>query len=187
MALHSDQCAVAADGSLLDASKIIFYDDPDDDVPLDISVNLNSSTSAHVHPIFQGGHAPGKIAGSRRSGRVSRPSARITDPNNLVSSLSRKRSATVTISTEGSMRAASRAKVTVSDDELESGQLDLDATDDGDVDTGDDNTGMGDDTTEGENVEDGDDADAEKSYRVTKGMGDDDRRVCPLLKNVAKY
>jgi hypothetical protein len=58
-----------------------------------------------VHAFFQGGPAPGKIAArSRRSARVTRPSARIIDPDNVeASAVTRKRSATVTVSAEASL------------------------------------------------------------------------------------
>jgi hypothetical protein len=121
MVAPGDQCAVAADGSLLDASEIVFYNDADDDTPLP---NSNSGmTSTRLRPFLQGGPAPSKIvAGSRRSTRVPRPSARITDPNNLetlTSTVTRKRSATVTTPAEGSWHAVRRAKLTGSDDESE--------------------------------------------------------------------
>src|SRR5271168_1664059 len=151
----SDQCAVSADGTLLDASDIVFYNDPDDYTPLPNS--SSAATSTHLHPFFQGSPAPSKmVAGSRRSCRVTCPSARIADPNNLeASTATRKQSATVTTSTEGSLRAASRAKLTSSDDESEhENQLDnavVDTGADDDVGTGD---GTGDTTTEEEGVED---------------------------------
>ena len=44
MAANPDQCALAADGSLLDASAITFYNNPDDDTPLPDS----SATSARM-------------------------------------------------------------------------------------------------------------------------------------------
>ena len=150
MVAPSDQCAVAADGSLLDASEILFYNDPDDNTPLP---NSNSAaTSTHLHPFFQGSPAPSKIvAGSRRSARVTRPSARITDPNNLEASVTRKRSVTVTTSAEGSLRAARRAKLTGGDDENEHDE----ESDNAEVDTvDDDDAGTGDATTEEEDVGD---------------------------------
>jgi len=108
---YSDQCAVSADGTLLDASEIVFYNDPDDDTPLRVPNSNSAATSTHLHPFFRGGPAPSKmVAGSRRSGHVTRPSARISDPNNLeASTATRKRSATLTtLTSEGSLRAASR-------------------------------------------------------------------------------
>ena len=56
MAASSEQCAVAVDGSLLDASAIVFYNDPDDDTPLPSS--KSATTLTQVHPFFQGGSAP---------------------------------------------------------------------------------------------------------------------------------
>ena len=69
MAASSDQCAVAADGSLLDASAITFYNDPDNNTPLP---NPNSATkSSQLHPFFRGGTPPSQIlAGSHRSTRI---------------------------------------------------------------------------------------------------------------------
>jgi hypothetical protein len=48
MVALSDQCA-AADGSHLDASEIVFYNDPDDDTPLP---NSNSASQSHFYHIF---------------------------------------------------------------------------------------------------------------------------------------
>jgi hypothetical protein len=45
----SDQCAVGADGNLLDASAITFYNDPDDDTPLPTS---SATPSTQMHPFF---------------------------------------------------------------------------------------------------------------------------------------
>jgi hypothetical protein len=78
----SDQCAVAADGSLLDASAIIFYNDPNDNTPLPSS--STATTSTQVHPFFRAGPAPSQVvARSHHSACVICPSAHITDPNNL--------------------------------------------------------------------------------------------------------
>ena len=186
MAAPSDQCAVAADGSLLDASQIIFYNDPDDETPLPKDPNSESNsatTSTHLHPFFRGDPAPSKIAGSRRSTCVARPSARITDPNNLEASVTRKRSATVTTSAEGSLRAARRAKLTGSDEESEDdNELDV-----AEVYTGDDNdVGTSDAMTEEEGVGDSTDVEhAEEAYCTTKAMGDADRQV--HLKSLFKH
>ena len=169
-----DQCALAADGSLLDASAIVFYNDPDDDTPLPGS----AATSTPLHPFFRGNPAPGKIAaGSRRSARVTRPSARVTDPNNVEASAAmRKRSATVTASTEASLRAARRVRLTDSEGESENHN----GLDDAEVDTvDDDNVVIGDASTEGEGGGDGTDVElVEEAYHTTKAMGDADRQVC---------
>jgi hypothetical protein len=71
MSSNSDQCALDADGTLLDASEIVsFYNDPDDDDPLPTGSNNSESK---LFPVVS----------SRRSGRKTRPSARVLDPNNL--------------------------------------------------------------------------------------------------------
>jgi hypothetical protein len=198
MASSSDQCAVAEDGSLLDASKITFYDDVDDDTPLPNSASQSKSitTSDNLHPFFRGGKAPSSIvAGSRRSGRVTRPSVRVTDPNNLETSISRKRSATVTATIEGSVRAARRAKHALHVDETEDvseGELgnsgyqlevgfDAENDDDGEA-------GMVDATTDDEGEEDSSDIEqAEEEYHRTKGMGDSDRKVCLIFSHKEYY
>jgi hypothetical protein len=170
----TDQCALAADGSLLDASAIIFYNDPDDDIPLPSS--NSTSTSTRVHPFFRRSPAPSKIvAGSRRSTRTTRPSARITDPNNLeasASAVTRKRSATVTASADESLRAARRTKLTDSGNESErNGELDS-----AEVDADEDDDGLfGNATTDEEGG--GDSTNIEQAYSTTKAMGDADRHV----------
>ena len=179
MATPSDQCAVAADGRLLDASEIIFYNDPDDDTPLPSLNSDTTSTHPSLHPFFQGGPAPSEMAaGSRRSLCVSRPSARITDPNNMEASGSTaicKRSATVTISAEGSQHAARRPKLTSSDDESEQDN----GLDSAEVGVEDDSDEAGDATTEEEGVDNSTDIEhAEEAYHTTKAMGDADRQVC---------
>ena len=80
-------CAVRSDGSLKDASEIEWHYDEDDE-SLMAPVSSTSSTSglpAKVHPFFTGHPAPAKmVAGSRRSARALRPSARVLDPNNAM-------------------------------------------------------------------------------------------------------
>jgi len=63
----TDQCALGADGTLLDASQIRWFNDPDDDTPLLPTAN------------------------ARRSTRVPRPAPKLVDPNNAIL---RKRKAT---------------------------------------------------------------------------------------------
>jgi hypothetical protein len=160
MASSTDQCAVAEDGGLLDASQINFYHDPDDDQPLPKSVSTTL------------------VATSRRSGRATRPSARITDPNNLENFVSRKRSATVTTSVEGSARALRRAKLTIGVDEAEDGSEEEDESGDDEVDT--ENDGVVDMITdEGDEGDRADSEHTEEDYLATKAMGDTDRQVRP--------
>ena len=184
----SDQCAVAADGSLLNASAIVFYNDPDDDTPLPTTSTSNSTPlpSIQVHPFFQGVPVPSKIvAVSRRSTRTVRPSTRITDPNNTEAprpATTCKRSAT-TAPAGGPLRTARRAKLTDSDGESEYD----DEPDNGEVDVGDgeDIIGMGNPTSSEEGDVDGINVKGvEEAYRATKVMGDADRQVC--LKSVVQ-
>ena len=80
-------CAVRSDGSLKDASEISWHYDVDDDLPI-APVGSTSSTPIsppNIHPFFTSHPAPAKmVAGSRRSARTLRPSARILDPNNTM-------------------------------------------------------------------------------------------------------
>jgi hypothetical protein len=67
------QCAL----SLLDALNIIFYNDPNDLLPL----YQPATEPSMVHPFFTGASAPvTTVVGSHRSGHVIRPSTRVTDP-----------------------------------------------------------------------------------------------------------
>ncbi|KAG1908156.1 uncharacterized protein F5891DRAFT_973648 [Suillus fuscotomentosus] len=72
-------CALNPDGSLKDASDIKFYNDPDDNIPLP-----NVPSSSNTFPVLlKAGCTPAiVVAGSRRSGRPSKPSARIRDADN---------------------------------------------------------------------------------------------------------
>src|SRR6267154_2889412 len=54
----ADQCGLGADGTLLDASQIQWYNDPDDDIPL--------------------------LPTARRFTRISRPAPKLVDPNNAI-------------------------------------------------------------------------------------------------------
>ena len=61
-----DQCAVGTDGKLLDESKIIWYNDPEDSVPIAPAAShvLPSTTSVStkattLHAFFNGASTPG--------------------------------------------------------------------------------------------------------------------------------
>ena len=117
MSSNSDQCALAADGTLLDASKIVFqYNDPDDNIPLPTGSNNSES---NLFPVVS----------SQCSGRVTRPSACVLDPNHLEALVTRKHSAIMTVLKDDSVHAAHRAKVSMGDaseveDEQDSDDLD---------------------------------------------------------------
>jgi hypothetical protein len=114
------QCALAADGSLLDASDIIFYNDPDDLLPL----YQPATEPSMVHPFFTGASAPvTTVVGSRRSGCVIRPSTRVTDPDNVEALHSRKRAAPTMALTKTSARRT-RPRINDSEDGSEVGEVD---------------------------------------------------------------
>src|ERR1700685_1168477 len=112
-------CAVGPDGKLLDAKDIEWYEDADSSEPINQVTTpsvTTTSSSAAFHPFLRGGPAPAVVvAGARRSGRATRPSNRITDPDNaeaLSSATTHKRKAS------GSMAAGRRInrKVAVNDE-----------------------------------------------------------------------
>jgi hypothetical protein len=70
--LLTDQCAVGANGTLLDAKDITWFHDPDDNTPLPSTSRTSLPSPAII------------VAGSRRSARVPRPASKLTDPNNAV-------------------------------------------------------------------------------------------------------
>ena len=79
-------CAVGHDGQLLDASKILFYNDVDDVAPIS-GPSTSTHTSTALHPIFTGLAPAIKIAGARRTNRISRPSTKARDPDNAEASV----------------------------------------------------------------------------------------------------
>jgi len=79
--------AVATDGSLKDASEIEWFNDADDEVPMQRSSrHLGSTTaltSAQSLDKFFSSRAPAKkVGGARQSSRTRKPSRRAVDPDN---------------------------------------------------------------------------------------------------------
>ena len=71
-------CAQDADGNLLSLSKIVWYNDVDNDVPMPASSGGRSSSKPTTLDQF---FIPAEIvAGARRSGRATCPSTKILDP-----------------------------------------------------------------------------------------------------------
>jgi hypothetical protein len=181
-------CAQDANGNLLSPSKIQWFNDVDDEHPIPAAppTSLRSSESSPPQPttldhFFSSGSGnttpkaaekPG-IAPSRRSGRATRPSARILDPDNTetpAASSSLKRKASTGRVTE----KVSRARKVIEDSdgggdtELEDVQ---DAQDEGD------NTLDDSFVDPTENADSGEDGDTEGNYTSTKALGDADREV----------
>ena len=161
---NPDQCALAADGSLLDAADITFYNDPDDDAPIPAS-------SSTLHLIFQAKN----IAGSRRSVHITRPSAQITDPDNAEALVTLcKRLATVTASAIEASCTARCPKLTSS--ESDGGESKRDKPERVETSSGtEDDIVMDSVSTEDDEGELAQDA---LAYHATKAMGDTDRQVC---------
>jgi hypothetical protein len=88
----SDACALHSNGTLKDASEIIWHFDVDDEAPMSKSMVSTTSSSTAVttpasttiHPFF-----------ARRSGRTTRPSNHILDPDNTMNLAIGKRKASV--------------------------------------------------------------------------------------------
>jgi hypothetical protein len=189
MAGPSLGCAQDTNGNLLSPSKIQWFNDIDDEHPIPAAplTSLRSSDpsppQATIDHFFSSGNAMPKAAEkpglgpSRRSGRTTRPSARILDPDNtetLIVSSSLKRKASTGRVTE---KVSCAHKVIEDSDgggdtKLEDVQ---DAQDEGNN-TLDDSFA---DPTE--NAGSGEDSDTEGNYASTKALGDADREVSFLL------
>ncbi|KAJ7861113.1 hypothetical protein B0H14DRAFT_3445636 [Mycena olivaceomarginata] len=90
-----DAAGYDANGGLLDASQIKWYNDVDDENLIPDPSSSSASTSAvPLHPIFSGVRPLVKVGGSRRSSprrrssRASKLSARVSDPNNAEAHIS---------------------------------------------------------------------------------------------------
>lgn len=164
-------CALGADGKLLDASEIQFFNDVDDDVPIS---GPSNPPPIPIHPLFSRASPVQKVAGSRRTARVSRPSAKVIDPNNA-ETISRKRKAE---SIDVNPRPITRPTILdgddISDDDDDNPPplASDNASDDETTDEVDHDIHADDDEL--------DDADAQLAYASTKEMGDADRTVCYL-------
>jgi hypothetical protein len=89
--MASDSCAVAPDGTLLDASQILWFNDPDDNKPM---VTATSLTAQHHIPATMLDSFFTKVPPAAcRSTHASRLSTKAINPNNLIA-LKRKPSIT---------------------------------------------------------------------------------------------
>jgi hypothetical protein len=154
--------AIGLDGRLKDASEIEWFNDPDDEQPISVPTTQANS----LHPFFA-------TAGARRSTRVTRPSMRITDPDNIAASS--------TSTAQGKRKATDnpptghRVVPRILSPSLGSGSSDGGGSD---VDLGHRVSEM-DNTDHEANAGDTDDCDddAERAYAFTKSMGDADHEV----------
>jgi hypothetical protein len=162
----SDQCALGPDGKLLDASEIVWVNDPDDPTSIEPiqQADVLASNSSTIHPFLRGGPPPATmVAGSRRSKRVSHPSKHVLDPDNSKRPDVSKRP-----------RFSHQKKIVESDS---------DENDDNCVDEGNGDgaaTNVEDvviDTDVDSELVDTDFEAVEEAYAATKAMGDTDREV----------
>jgi hypothetical protein len=91
-------CAVGPDGKLLDAKDIVWFEDGDSSEPINHATTPSSITTADSSAtIHRGEPAPAAVvAGARRSGRATRPSIRITDPDSAEVSATHKLKGAIT-------------------------------------------------------------------------------------------
>ncbi|KAG1895771.1 uncharacterized protein F5891DRAFT_889596, partial [Suillus fuscotomentosus] len=83
-------CALNPDGSLKDAKDIIFYNDPDDAVPIPTPSSSAQPPTDTFSVLLQTGRKPVPLtAGAPCSIRTSKPSVRLRDSDNACSSTSR--------------------------------------------------------------------------------------------------
>ena len=85
-------CAVGADGQLLDASEIQFFNGVDDDIPISGHSDVPTRPAHSIHPQLTGVHSPAlNAAGSRRTTHTLRLSTKRHDPCNAEASVPAKR------------------------------------------------------------------------------------------------
>ena len=193
----SNGCARDANGNLLSPSKIQFFFDVDDEVPLPslpssstpapvptsgLPAAASSSSSSKFKPTpITHFFAANTVAGIRRSGRATRPSTKVTDPDNLESSTffapsSTKRKADAAGDEHG--QQPQRLRKAAPDGNNDAGEL-------SEGDAG--HTGDATETSDFEPLEvveltdratsEDDEEDVEARYASTKALGDVDRKV----------
>lgn len=164
----SDQCAVGTDGTLLDQSKITWYNDPDDSIPIAPTADTvppsapptpSALKATTLHTFFKDGSTSAGAdldMGIRRSSRISKPSKRVLDANHMDQEMPKRTRRTKVVESESESEADDENK---EHDDAVATQ----ASGGGDTD-----------------VDMGDPVMAEDAYELTKAMGDQDRKVCLL-------
>ena len=174
----SDQCAIAPDGSLMDAADIHWYNDADDAAPIPSALTSTSASSSarSLDDFFSSRPPAKKVSGARQSSRVRKPLKRTTDPDNAeagdVLEDVRSGQKRKTGGTAGMSRRVSR-KVIQSDSDDDTASDDGNKSDFTDVDTN--------------SNEDPNEARATENYENMKALGDKDREVTtffPMNKSI---
>ncbi|KAJ7236161.1 hypothetical protein C8J57DRAFT_1530264 [Mycena rebaudengoi] len=149
----SEQCAVGPDGKLLDAKTIVWYNDPDDAQP------LPTAPTSTIPSFF----------GPRRTGRVSVPSARVTDPDNAEKG---KRKAAAALPNP---RSTARSRSAPSDTEETEHEEDVHMSDANTTEDGATEDGATEDGEEADEAEE--EEDPMTAYLKTKAFGEADLEV----------
>jgi len=148
--MSSDNCAVGPDGELLDESEIPWVYDPDDDRPMPpamTSLTDQRQLSAMTLDSFITQVPPA----ARRSTCTSRPSTKVTNPNNV---MARKCKLSDSASTNPPCRAHQASPEHEEDNATEP------------------------EPTDTEDVQDNDPVNPEIAYEEMKALGDADHKVC---------
>jgi hypothetical protein len=83
--MASDNCAVGPDGKLLDASQIVWFNDPDDDEPMAPATTSSMAQRQHqVSMTMLDSFVTKAPPAARRSTRAPRPSTKAIDPDNIM-------------------------------------------------------------------------------------------------------
>jgi hypothetical protein len=172
-------CTVGPDSKLLDAKDIEWYEDVDSSEPINKATTPSSITttdsSTSIHPFFHGGPAPTiVVTGAHCSRRMTRPSNRITNPDNAKASSSTTMHKCKASSSMGAGRHINH-KVAVNDE----GSTDGSKIDDYEPDAAEHPATTSDNEADTEPEEDTD-----LAYASTKAMGDADREVSLFCVNM---
>lgn len=168
------QARIKGRGTCKDASEIEWFHDPDDDMP--ISPHPESSSKAlppgpRTLDSFIGSHRPATVvAGSRRSGRPIKPSAKVREAAS--SAIPAKRSGTTTMPPATKRPLVSATSSSTIGDNDGGGD---DNNDDDDISTNKDESFVA-------NSDDEEAKEAEEAYQQIKAFGDADRDVRKSLK-----
>ena len=175
-------CAVGPDSKLLNAKDIEWYEDIDSSEPINKATTPSSITTTNsstaIHPFFSGGPAPTVVvAGACHSGCTTRPSNRITNPNNAKASSS---AIMHKCKASSSMRAGCciNCKVAVNNEG---------STDGSEIDDYEPNVAEHPATTSDNEADEADtepEEDTNLAYVSTKAMGDADREVSLFFVNM---
>lgn len=170
-------CAQDENGNLLSPSKIKWYNDVDDELPIsdgNAALPSSSSTLSCSKPTVLTRFFAPVDTGARRSTRTTRPSTKVTDPDNAeshalyVPSGGKRKAST---QAAGGTQQPRRIRKVIEDS-------DNDISDGVSLDTGDANN----DYVELTEKESDDEEDIEANYASTKALGDADRKVCVLYR-----